>query len=148
MDQPYPYTRQYAYRYIFVSHGKERIEKIVMFSSTPIANLYNVGFGDLNEYGTIDDHIRSNNGDLIKVLSTTIHILKKFLYEHPKAKVAFVGSTSIRTALYARILRTYYDTFNKEFIISALIQENGLYKEVLFNPLSQDNYLFFYIKLI
>jgi hypothetical protein len=147
MDQPYPYTREFAYQYTFVSQGKERIEKIVIFSSTPIPNLFNLGFGDLSEDGTIDDHIRSNNGDLVKVLSTVIHILKTFLHEHPKAKISFVGSTRNRMALYERILKTYYDKFSQEFTISALIQENGLYKEILFNPLSHFDYLFFYIKL-
>ena len=67
MDQPYPYIREFAYQYTFVSHGKERIEKIVTFNSTPIPNLFNAGFGDLTEDGTIDDHVRSNNGDIIKV---------------------------------------------------------------------------------
>ena len=148
MDQPYPYIREFAYQYTFVSHGKERIEKIVTFNSTPIPNLFNAGFGDLTEDGTIDDHVRSNNGDIIKVLSTIIHILKTFLHEHPKAKVAFIGSTPNRTALYARILRTYYEVFSKEFIISALILENDLYKEVLFNPSSPGPYLSFYIKLL
>jgi hypothetical protein len=150
MDQPYPHTREFAYQYTFVSHGKERIEKIVLFSSTPIPNLFNVGFGDLREDGTIDDRIRSNNGDIIKILSTIIDILKTFLYEHPKAKVSFAGSTPNRTVLYERILRTYYDKFSKEFIISALILENDFYKEVLFNPLSPalSPYLSFYVKLI
>ena len=107
-----------------------------------------MGFGDLADDGGIDDNVRSNNGDIVKVLSTVMHIVKNFLNEPPKAKIAFVGSSPNRTALYRRILKTYYEAFSNEYVISALIQENDLYKEVLFNPLSLTHYLFFYIRLI
>ena len=146
MDQPYPYTRQYAYQYTFVSQGKERIEKMVTFNSTPIPNLFNLGFGDLSEDGTIDDHVRSNNGDLISVLATVIQIVKTFLAEHPSATVFFVGSTPNRTALYRRILRTYYQTFSNEFIISASIQNENDFKETSFDPSSTQEYFGFFIK--
>ncbi len=146
MDQPYPYTRQYAYRYTFVSHGKERIEKIAAFRSTPIPNLYSFGFGDLASDGSIDDHIRSNNGDLIRVLATVIQILKTFLAEHPSATVFFVGSTPNRTALYRRILKTYYQTFSNDFIISASIQNENNLMETPFDPASTHEYLGFFIK--
>jgi hypothetical protein len=36
-------------------------------------NLYNLGFGDLLPDGKIDDKVTSNNGDIIKVLSTVIY---------------------------------------------------------------------------
>jgi len=147
MDQAYPYTRQYAYQYTFVSDGKERIEKVVIFSSTPIPNLFNMGFGDISSHGSVDDRSNSNSGDLVKVLSTVIQILKDFLHEQQNAKVAFIGSTSIRTSLYERIIRNHYQRFSKEFIVSTLILENGLYREVLFNPASHFQYLSFYIKL-
>ena len=147
MSQPYPYTRQFAYQYTFVSDGKERIEKVVIFGSTPIPNLFNMGFGDILPGGSLDDRSNSNNGDLVKVLSTVIEILKEFLREHPISKVAFIGSTSNRTSLSERIIRNHYQRFSNEFIVSTLILENGLYREVLFNPASHLQYLSFYIKL-
>lgn len=148
MDQAYPYTRQYAYQYTFVSDGKERIEKVVIFSSTPIPNLYNMGFGDLAADGSIDDHIRSNNGDLISVMATVIQILKAFLETHPAATVFFIGSTLNRTALYRRILKTYYQIFSNEFIISALIEEKNHLKEVPFDPASTQEHPGFFVKKI
>ena len=146
MDQSYPYTREFAYQYTFVSHGKERIEKAVIFSLTPTANLYNVGFGDVKANGLIDDRIRTNNGDLIRVLGTVIQIIKTFLEEHPFATVFFVGSSPSRTALYHRILRTYYQTFSNEFIISASIQNENDFKETPFDPTSTHEYFGFFIK--
>ena len=146
MDQPYPYTREFAYQYTFVSQGKERIEKAVIFSLTPIANLYNVGFGDVKANGSIDDRIRTNNGDLIRVLGTVIQIVKTFLEEHPFATVFFVGSSPSRTSLYRRILKTYYQTFSNDFIISVFIGNENNPQETPFDPASTHEYLGFFIK--
>ncbi len=60
---------------------------------------------DLLASGKIDDKANSNNGDIIKVLSTVILIIKDFTEENPEAKIAFSGSTKERTALYQRILK-------------------------------------------
>ena len=45
-----------------------------------------------------------------------------------------MGSTKERTIPYQRILKTYLDTFGKEFIISALAGPESNPKEVLFAP--------------
>ena len=148
MGQPYPYKKQFAYRYTFVSLGNERIEKIAIFSSTSIENFYNFGFGDLTPDGSMDHSIRSNNGDLINVLATVIEILKAFLAEHPSATAFFVGSTPTRTALYRRILKTYYQTFSNDFIISAFIGNENNLQETLFDPTSNQEYLGFLVKKI
>lgn len=148
MSQPYPYTRQFAYQYTFVSDGKERIEKVVIFGSTPIPNFYNLAFGDLAPDGSIDDQIRSNNGDLVKVLATVIHIVKAFLQGHPSATVFFVGSSPNRTALYHRILKTYHQIFSNDFIISALIEHENGFKQTRFDPASNQPYLGFFVKKI
>ena len=148
MDQSYPYTREFAYQYTFVSRGKERIEKAVIFSLMPIANVYNIGFGDVKVNGSIDDRIRTNNGDLIRVLGTVIQIVKTFLKEHPSATVFFVGSSPSRTALYRRILKTYYQAFSNDFIISAFIGNENNPQETLFEPNSNQEYLGFLVKKI
>ncbi len=74
---------------------------------TPLAlkKIYNLGFEDLLASGKIDDKANSNNGDIIKVLSTVILIIKDFTEENPEAKIAFSGSPKERTALYQRILK-------------------------------------------
>lgn len=69
-----------------------------------------------------------------------------FLKEHPAASVFFVGSTPNRTALYRRILRTYYEIFSNDFIISALIEHKNGFKQILFDPNSNQEYLGFFIK--
>lgn len=148
MSKAYPYIRQYAYQYKFVSYGKERIEKIATFASAPEINAFSFVFGDMLNDGTVDTFINSNNGDMPKVIATIICIIKQFLDEHPDATVFFVGSTSNRTILYRRLLGTNHSRFNKKFIINALIQvKNGLL-QVPFDPFSNAEYLGFFIKKI
>jgi hypothetical protein len=145
-QQPYPYTHKTAFRYEFVSTGKTAIPKLVIFAPTPVKNVFNIAFGDLLDNDSIDDTVRSNNGDLIKVLVTIIQILKEFTKEYPYAKVIFSGSTPIGTALYRRIIKTYYIDFTNEFIISALVETKTGYSEVPFDPSSSSHYLAFLIK--
>lgn len=72
----YPYYRLQSWRYVFVSDGKKKIQKIVDFVPLRQGNIINLGFGDLSPDGSIDDKANSNNGDIIKVLATVIDILK------------------------------------------------------------------------
>jgi hypothetical protein len=148
VEQAYPYTRQYAYQYSFVSYGKERIEKIATFASAPEINAFSFVFGDLLADGTTDTYANSNNGDMPRVIATIICIIKQFLDEHPDTTVFFIGSTSNRTLLYRRLLKTNYSIFNKEFIINALIQAKNRLLQVPFDPFSNAEYLGFFIKKI
>ncbi len=95
---------------------------------------------------SIDDKANSNNGDIIKVLSTIIYIIKDFTEENPESKIAFTGSTKERTALYQRILKTYLDTFCKEFLITALEGPSNSPKETESDAGHKEPYLAFFIK--
>ena len=86
--EPYLYNKEFSTRYRFFSTGKKPVEKIVEFTPLAIENIYNLGFGDLLPDGSIDDKANSNNGDIIKVLSTVIYIIKDFTEENPKYKNA------------------------------------------------------------
>lgn len=149
MNHPgYPYRKNVDTRYVFTSKGKKHIEKIVEFTPTSVAGLYNLGFGDLLQDGSVDDSVNSNNGDIVKVLATVVHILKEFTRLHPYAKIVFTGSTPERLILYRRILRTYYIEFSEEFIMTGFILEKGHYKEVPFESQSETEYLAFFIRRI
>ena len=115
---PYPYKRLQSRRYVFISIGKKRIEKVVDFVPLKTPNLMNLGFGDLLPDGSIDDKVNSNNGDILKVLATVVNILKHFTTRHPEIVIFFAGSTHDRTKLYARILKTYYTVFSQELIFT------------------------------
>lgn len=144
----YPYKQTYAFRYSFLSKGKKSIIKIVEFTPTRVNNIFNLGFGDLLPNSKIDDTANSNNGDIIKVISTVIQIISDFTEDFPHAKIVFTGSTPERTVLYKRILKTYLELFSKTFIITALVATQEGYKEVLFEPMNNINYSAFFVKRI
>lgn len=144
----YPYNRNLETRYSFTSKGKRDIKKVVEFTPTSIENVYNMGFGDLLQNGSVDDVSNSNNGDIIKVLSTVIHILKEFVSIYPHLKIVFTGSTKERITLYQRILKANFYEFSKDFIISGLVKTNDGYKEIDFEPSNEINYLAFFVKKI
>lgn len=144
--EPYSFNREVSTRYRFVSSGRKRVEKIVEFTPLHVENVYNLGFGDLLPNGEIDDKANTNNDDIVKVLSTVIHIVVDFTEDRPAAKIAFTGSTSERTALYQRILRTYAETFGKEFTISALKGPARSPVETAFDPGCKEAYLAFFVK--
>ena len=147
---PYSYNRLYATRYSFISAGKRPIMKIVEFTPTHIKNIFNLGFGDLRPNGKIDDKATSNNGDIVRVLSTAIHIIiiTDFTRNNPRVKIVFTGSTSERTALYQRILKTYCFSFIEEFKITALAESESGIEEVPFDHSYKGSYLAFFVKRI
>ncbi len=147
MNHPsYLFTRISSERYIFTSHGKQTIEKAVEFSRTDVEGHYNIGFGDQLPDGTINDTAASNNGDIVMVLSTVIQVLRAFTKEFPNATIFFSGSGDERTTLYRRILRNHYESFNKEYAISALILSEVGFEEVTFDPSTAIDYRAFFVK--
>jgi hypothetical protein len=61
----------------------------VDFTPTSIKNLYSLSFGDLLPDGSIDDMADSNNGDILRVLSTVVQIIKDFILTAFKARNSF-----------------------------------------------------------
>lgn len=146
--QPYSYNRDLETRYTFISSGKKDIAKAVEIVETHIRGLYNLGFGDLLPDGSIDDKVVSDNGDISKVFTTVIGIVNDFTFGKPYIKIMFFGSTDERTKLYYWILKKHYNNFSKKFVISALIEENGISKEVPLVPSDNLEYLAFFIQRI
>jgi len=147
-SQPYSYNKDLETSYTFISRGKRDIRKVIEFMPTSVENIYNLGFGDLLQNGTVDDKSNSNNGDIIKVLATVVYILKEFIGAHPHIKIIFTGSTRERTLLYKRILKVHFSEFSKDFIISGLIKSGNSYKEISFDPKMEIEYFAFLIKKI
>lgn len=146
MQKPgYHVKKDHILQYEFISEGRRTITKIVQFEPLNRKGLYNIGFGDLLDDGSIDDEVESNNNDIVKVMSTIIFIIQDFLKNNPRAQVFFTGSTPQRTNFYKTILRRYYSTITEDFAISALVNHAGDNVEVDFDPNIQDEILGFFI---
>jgi len=147
-DKTYQYSRIQGTRYTFTSIGKKRIVKQVIYTPTGIRNIINMGFGDLMSDGTISDKVNSNNGDIVRVLATTVEILSDFTSMNPNTRIFFAGSTKQRTRLYTRILKTYYPNFSKQFSIRVLVAEDDAYSLLPFEPKADLEYSGFLIERI
>ncbi|NCU05819.1 MAG: hypothetical protein GXC73_17770 [Chitinophagaceae bacterium] len=58
----------------------------------------------------------------------------------------FTGSTALRTAVYQRILKTYYTDFKKDFRITAIQEIDDQLEEVMFDPSNSAKYKAFIIQ--
>jgi len=145
-NDAYPYDQKQASRYTFTSIGKKVILKEVVFTHTGVRNIVNMGFGDVLPDGSIDDTVNSNNGDIVRVLATIVQILIDFTMKFPDLKVFFAGSTLERTRLYARILKTYYSIFDRDFIINGIIKEGEQLSELPFEPKADVKFVGFLIR--
>ena len=100
--------------YIFYSHGKKDILKIISF--TPIEKngnkYYNWGFGDLvnNETGgfDVDDKTESNNGDVKRIFYTVASTLSVFFETNPEGTVHIKGSNQQRMNIYRKIIARHW----------------------------------------
>jgi hypothetical protein len=86
----------------FVSEGpKGKISKLIQYSKTQYANIYNLSFGDKDPItGKIDDTIITNNGDSWKILNTIASTVYTFLDRYSEAWIYAQGSNKTRTRLY------------------------------------------------
>lgn len=117
--------------YEFESVGpKGVIKKIARFSEMG-TNVYNFGFGDLDEAsGEISDTVVSNNGDGDKVLVTVANIIYDFNSVYLKAAVFIQGTTPARTRRYQMGINNYWPQINTIFEIFGLKDQ----KWQLFRP--------------
>jgi len=113
----YPYkTNNNFLEYEFISAGpKGNIKKVVRLTRIA-SNIFNLGFGDLEEStGEIDDISITNNNDSRKVLATVASIVHDFTLRYHKALVTAKGSTVSRTRLYRMGITTHWLAINADF---------------------------------
>jgi hypothetical protein len=121
-ENKYTYKTNASYLdYEFESIGsKGVIKKVARFSEIGV-NLYNFGFGDLNELtGEISDTNVSNNGDGDKVLLTVANIIFEFTNFYLDATVFIQGTTLSRTRRYQMGINKYWSQINQLFQILGL----------------------------
>jgi len=88
----------------FNSIGKQgTITKLILFQFIN-GNTFNLAFGDFKN-NKLDDKIISDNGDLIKVISTVALSIYLFFDAHPNAIIEIQGVDKKRQQLYNHIFR-------------------------------------------
>jgi hypothetical protein len=91
------------------------IKKVARFSEIG-KNIYNFGFGDLDEAtGEISDTVVSNNGDGDKVLITIASIIYDFTGIYTGAAVFIQGTTPARTRRYQMGINKFWTQISPVF---------------------------------
>ena len=122
MNQPfYSFSVQNeAHRFVFESTGKQKLQKVVLFSNTSEPDLFQLSLADKLADGSLNFLNVSNNGDFEKVMATVAQILLVFFDRYPTAMVAFTGSTLQRTRLYRIILARELKQISDRFEVKGL----------------------------
>lgn len=118
----YPYkTNENYLDYEFISSGpKGHIKKVVRFSKIR-KNIYNLGFGDLDEEtGDISDIVVTNNSDSYKVLATVAATVNDFTIKYHGSWIIAQGSTPSRTRLYRMGISNNWPEISRNFDIFGL----------------------------
>lgn len=111
-----------AMTFEFTSVGpKGEIPKMVIYSKTPIENLYNLAFGDKDvQTGVVDNFVVTDNKDSLKVLATVAFTVYEFTRQYPNALIFATGSTNARTRLYQIGISNNLATITKDFDVLGL----------------------------
>ncbi len=106
-------SNERAIDYEFESVGpKGKIVKVARFTKIGV-DLYNFGFGDLDEKsGKISDTVISNNNDGDKVLATVANIILRFIDVYPNADIFIKGTSEARTRRYQMGISKYLREMN------------------------------------
>ena len=113
---------------------KRQFKKLIQFNETQVENIYNLAFGDYDQQThDIDDGVRTNNSDMVKVLATVAEAVHKFTTQYPGCLVFFRGSSESRTRLYRIAISRNYAELSHGFKIFGYI--NG--QAVPFYPTRQ-----------
>ncbi len=103
----------------FYSTGpKGKIKKQVEFKAfeeTP--TVFNIGFGDVDNNGKINDLIITGNEDSQKVLATVALTVFKFFEKYPDFYVYATGSTKARSRLYRMGIANNLNEISETFVV-------------------------------
>lgn len=102
----------------FYSQGKNgSVLMRVIFSETDIPDVYNLGFGCVDENDEINDLAVSDNGDRNIILATIYDIVMGYTERYPDRIIYFKGSTPSRTRLYRMAIGMNLDELSEQFLL-------------------------------
>jgi len=110
-----------AHQFNFYSTGpKGRIKKQVIFKAfEDNPKVFNIGFGDVDKNGEINDLTITDNKDSQKILATVAFAISKFLEKRPGFYVYATGSTKARSRLYRMGITNNLENILKNFTVFA-----------------------------
>jgi hypothetical protein len=109
--------------FTFVSTGpKGSVKKYIIFKPMDkVANVFNMGFGDITREGWLSDSVVTNNHDLRMVVGALVSSINMFFESHPTKSIFIIGNSSSRTRLYRITISSNFDSVNDRFFVYGFI---------------------------
>jgi hypothetical protein len=116
----YPYAQiGEGLLFAFVSEGiNGDIYKLIAFTPTNDGK-WNLGFGDWQDDGAVEDRVMTNNQDVVKVIGTVAKVTYDFFKKYPDAIVVVRPVDEKRKKLYNIVFQRHYAFINQDFHIIA-----------------------------
>ena len=114
----YPYSQIGEHQlFAFVSEGiNGDIYKLIAFTPTDDGK-WNLGFGDWQDNGDVDDRVMTNNHDVVKVIGTVAKVTYDFFKKYPDAVVVIDPVDEKRKRLYNFVFQRHYAFISNDFHI-------------------------------
>ena len=111
-------------RFEFKSEGpRGAIKKVVEYQYVG-SNIFNLAFGDWDEeMQKMKDHVRSNNLDRDKVLTTVAFTAIDFMKYHPDTIICLQGNTPAKTRLYRMGINSNLSVISRLFSIGGYVDD-------------------------
>jgi len=105
-------------RFSFQSIGKKGIvEKAILFSPEQ-EDMFNLALVDVNlKTGEENDKSKTGNGDLPRIMATSMKVILLFLDKHPDKMISFKGNSEERKKLYQIYVNKFYPFIRHELTI-------------------------------
>ncbi len=125
-DKYYVEASRSFLKFEFYSEGpKGKIKKQVVFKPfEDNPTVFNLGFGDVDATGEINDTAITNNQDSQKVLATVALTVYKFYEKHSNCYVFATGSTKTRTRLYRMGVANNLEEIRNDFEVFGFIRKS------------------------
>ncbi|MCF0051753.1 hypothetical protein LXM25_16930 [Dyadobacter sp. LJ53] len=109
-----------AFRFDFMSVGRNQIPKTITFYKTDDPRLFTLTLATVRPDGSLDTKTVSNNGDMEKILVTVYKAIDIFLSNRSSVIVGFSGNTDARTRLYQIAIAKHFFYLSEHFNIWGL----------------------------
>mgnify|MGYP003580990343 CR=1 FL=1 len=88
--------------------------------------IFNLGFGDVDQNGSVNYLAISNNGDAEKILATVARSVIFFTNLYPEAVIYVMGSTESRTRRHQMGISKFWKEIEPMFDVYGVIANNNI----------------------
>ena len=105
---------------------KGTIKKAIIYEQVK-HNTYNLALVNVVDDKYDDDLIETNNGDIVKILTTIYQSINDFFDRYPDCYVEIIGNTEQKVKLYSKLVERYYNILIDKYQLNGYFKNKPLY---------------------